>query len=79
MSALRVLANHCLSEIKIPERVNSAHAVNYNAVFGLHATASCYHRRVFIWKPVTEEVVASFSTTFDSFCGAIFFSTRGPR
>jgi len=38
MSAVRVLANNCVSEIKVPKDVESAHTVDYNPVLGLYAT-----------------------------------------
>jgi len=38
MSAIRVLTNNCVSEIKVPKDVESAHTVDYNPVLGLYAT-----------------------------------------
>jgi len=72
MSAVRVLANNCVSEIKVPKDVESAHTVDYNPVLGLYTTVNRERGRVFVWNPVTEEVVASLSTTCDGFSGAIF-------
>ncbi|XP_044163082.1 uncharacterized protein [Acropora muricata] len=72
MSTIRVLANNCVSEVKIPKKIEGAHTVDYNPVLGLYATANRERGRVFVWNPVTEEVVASFSTTCDGFSEAIF-------
>ncbi|XP_029185653.2 uncharacterized protein LOC114953548 [Acropora millepora] len=72
MSAIRVLTNNCVSEIKVPKDVESAHTVDYNPVLGLYATVNRECGRVFVWNPVSEEVVASLSTTCDGFSGAIF-------
>lgn len=71
-SAIRVLANNCVSEIKVPKDVESAHTVDYNPVLGLYATVNRERGSVSVWNPVTEGVVASFSTTCDGFSGAIF-------
>ena len=38
----------------------------------LYTTVNRERGRVFVWNPVTEEVVASLSTTCDGFSGAIF-------
>ena len=72
MSTIRVLANNCVSEVKIPKKIESAHTVDYNPVLGLYATVNRDRGRVFVWNPVTEEVVVSFSTTSDGFSEAIF-------
>ena len=72
MSAVRILANNCVSEIKVPKDVESAHTVDYNPVLGLYATVNRERGRAFVWNPVTEEVVASLYTTCDGFSGAIF-------
>ena len=72
MSAIRVLSNNCVSEIKVPKDVESAHTVDYNPVSGLYATVNRDRGRVFVWNPVTEKVVSSISTTCDGFSEAIF-------
>lgn len=72
MATIRVLTNNCVSEVKIPKKVESAHTVDYNPVLGLYATVNRERGRVFVWNPVTEEVVVSFSATSDGFSEAIF-------
>ena len=73
MSTVRVLANNCVSQIKIPKRIEGAHAtVGYNPVRGLYATANRDLGRVFVWHTVTKKVVASISTTCDGHSEAIF-------
>ena len=72
MATIRVLANNCVSEIKIPNKIEGSHTVDYNPVRGLYATVNRDRGRVFVWNPVTEEVVTSLSTTSDGFSGAIF-------
>ena len=41
-------------------------------MLGLYAIVNRERVRVFVWNPAIEEVVASPSTTRDSFSGAIF-------
>ena len=72
MSTFSVLANNCVSEIKIPKKIEAAHSVDYNPVLRLCATDNRNRGRISVWNPVSKKVVASISTTCDGFSEAIF-------
>lgn len=69
---MRVLANNCVCEMKVPKRVEEAHTVDYNPVLGLYVTLNAELGRVFVWNPVTGSVVSSFEATCDGFSDALF-------
>ena len=54
---MKVLANNCVSTVKIPEGVNSGNGVSYNPVLGLFVTVDFYEG-VSVWNHVSGEVMA---------------------
>lgn len=55
----KVAASNCVSEIKIPSRVESVDGFDYNSVLGLFATFN-HDDGLSVWNPVSEQVVAEF-------------------
>ncbi|CAH3154525.1 unnamed protein product [Porites evermanni] len=54
---MKVLANNCVSTVKIPEGVNSGNDVSYNPVLGLFVTVDFYEG-ISVWNHVSGEVMA---------------------
>ena len=54
---MKVLANNCVSTVKIPEGVNSGNGVSYNAVLGLFVTMD-FNEGISVGNHVSGEVVA---------------------
>ena len=54
---MKVLANNCVSKVKIPEGVNSGNGVSYNPVLGLFVTVDFYEG-ISVWNHVSGEVMA---------------------
>ena len=52
-----VLANNCVSTVKIPEGVNSGNGVSYNPVLGLFVTMD-FNKGISVWNHVSGEVMA---------------------
>ena len=54
---MKVLANNCVSTVKIPEGVNSGDGVSYNPVLGLFVTMD-FGKGISVWNHVSGEVTA---------------------
>ncbi|XP_073248030.1 uncharacterized protein [Porites lutea] len=54
---MKVLANNCVSTVKIPEGVNSGNGVSYNPVLGLFVTMD-FNEGISVWNHVCGEVMA---------------------
>ena len=54
---MKVLANNCVSTVKIPEGVNSGNGVSYNPVLGLFVTMD-FNEGISVWNHVSGEVMA---------------------
>ena len=54
---MKVLANNCVSTVKIPEGVNSGNGVSYNPVLGLFVTVD-FNEGISVWNHVSGEVMA---------------------
>ena len=54
---MKVLANNCVSTVKIPEGVNSGNGVSYNPVLGLFVTMD-FSKGISVWNHVSGEVMA---------------------
>ena len=54
---MKVLANNCVSTVKIPEGVNSGNGVSYNPVLGLFVTMD-FRKGISVWNHVSGEVMA---------------------
>ena len=54
---MKVLANNCVSKVKIPKGVNRGNGVSYNAVLGLFVTVDFYEG-ISVWNHVSGEVMA---------------------
>ena len=54
---MKVLANNCVSKVKIPEGVNSGNGVSYNPVLGLFVTMD-FNEGISVWNHVSGEVMA---------------------
>ncbi|XP_078358871.1 uncharacterized protein LOC144643481 [Oculina patagonica] len=67
----KVIPNNCVSEIKIPRRVESANGVDYNPVLDLFVTFS-YDYGVSLWNPVSGKVVAEFNGFGENFRDTMF-------
>ena len=54
---MKVLANNCVSKVKIPEGVNRGNGVSYNPVLGLFVTMD-FNEGISVWNHVSGEVMA---------------------
>ena len=54
---MKVLANNCVSKVKIPKGVNRGKGVSYNPVLGLFVTVDFYEG-ISVWNHVSGEVMA---------------------
>ena len=54
---MKVLANNCVSKVKIPKGVNRGKGVSYNPVLGLFVTVDFYEG-ISVWNHVIGEVMA---------------------
>ena len=54
---MKVLANNCVSKVKIPEGVNSGNGVSHNPVLGLFVTMD-FNEGISVWNHVSGEVMA---------------------
>jgi len=69
---MKVVANNCISKIKIPRNVESVHGFDYNPVLDLFATFSYDYDGVSVWNPVSGEVVAEFEDLGENFRDTLF-------
>ena len=66
----KVLANNCVSEIKVPEGVGSADVADFSPALGLYVTYN-YDYGVAVWDPDSRKVIARFKDV-DEFCDTLF-------
>jgi len=57
---MKVLTNNCVSKIKVPKTVKKVHGFDYNPALDLFATFNYDDYDVFVWNPVSGQVVAKF-------------------
>ena len=67
----KVIPNNCVSEIKIPRRVESANGVDYNPVLDLYATFN-YDGCVSVWNPMSGKVITEFRGFGENFLDMLF-------
>ena len=68
---MKVLANNCVSEIKVPESVGNAYVVDYSPALGLYASYNNDYGLA-VWDSESREVIARVKDVGENFCEALF-------
>ena len=68
---MKVLANNCVSRIKIPKRVESATAVDYSPVLDVFVSYNL-DQGVAVWDPASRKIIARFRDVGEGFCDTLF-------
>ena len=68
---MKVLANNCVSEIKVPGSVGKAHMVDYSPALGLCATSNNDNGVLAVWDPESRNVIAIFEDVGEC-CDTLF-------
>ena len=68
---MKVLANNCVSKIKVPIRVETATTVDYSPVLDVYVTCNI-DEGVSVWDPESRKIIARFRDVGEGFCDTLF-------